>query len=183
MIIGITGSFGAGKGAVVDFLTKTKKFKHYSASGFIVEEIERRGLNVNRDNMIDVANELRNSFGSSYIIDSLYNKAKEVGGDVVIESLRAVAEVRRIKELGGVVLGIDAEPEIRFQRSMLRKSVKDDVSYEKWLAQEKMESNQDDPTKQNIFGALNESDFIITNNGTIKELHVKVDEFLSKYSG
>ena len=182
MIIGITGSFGAGKGAVVDFLTKTKKFKHYSASGFIVEEIERRGLGVNRDSMTMVANELRNSFGSSYIIDSLYNKAKEVGGDVVIESLRAVAEVRRIKELGGVVLGIDAKPEIRFQRSMLRKSVKDNVSYEKWLSQEKTESNQDDSTKQNIFGALAESDHIITNNGTIENLQAQVDQFLEKYS-
>ncbi|PJC56364.1 hypothetical protein CO026_00695 [Candidatus Kaiserbacteria bacterium CG_4_9_14_0_2_um_filter_41_32] len=182
MIIGIAGSFGAGKGAVVDFLTKTKNFQHFSASGFITEEIERRRIDVNRDNMIVVANKLRNSFGPSHIIDSLYNRAKEKGGDVVIESLRAVAEVRRIKELGGVVLGIDAEPEIRFQRAMLRKSVKDNVSYEKWLAQEKMESNQDDLSKQNIFGALEESDHIITNNGTIKELHTKINEFLKQNS-
>ena len=48
MIIGLTGSFGAGKGVVVDYL-KTKGFKHYAARDFITEEINRRNLPVNRD--------------------------------------------------------------------------------------------------------------------------------------
>jgi dephospho-CoA kinase len=178
MIIGLSGSFGAGKGTVVDYLVKQKGFTHYSASGFIVEEIERRGLEINRDTMAAVANELRADHGPSYIIDSLYARAKAFGGDVVIESLRAVAEVKRIKELGGKVLGVDAEPELRYQRSLLRNSEKDHVTYEKWLSQEKAESNQSDPTKQNIFGALKEADYIISNNGTIEELQNATEEFI-----
>lgn len=178
MIIGITGSFGAGKGTVVEYLKREKGFTHYSASGFIVEEIERRGLPINRDSMIVVANELRASHGPSYIIDSLYTRAEEFGGDVIIESLRAVAEVQRIKELGGIVLGIDALPEVRFAHSRARNSVKDDVTFEKWLSQEKAESNQNDPTKQNIFGALKESDYIISNNGTMTALYNEVETFL-----
>lgn len=178
MIIGITGSFGAGKGTVVDYLKKEKGFTHYSASGFIVEEIERRGMPVNRDSMIVVANELRADHGPSYIIDSLYARAEEVEGDVIIESLRAVAEVQRIKELGGIVLGIDALPEVRYKHILARNSVKDHVTFEKWLSQEQAESNQNDPTKQNIFGALKESDYTITNNGTIDELYKEVEKFL-----
>lgn len=178
MIIGITGSFGAGKGTVVEYLKKEKGFTHYSASGFIVEEIERRGMPVNRDSMIVVANELRADHGPSYIIDSLYARAEEVEGDVIIESLRAVAEVQRIKELGGIVLGIDALPKVRFAHILARNSVKDHVTYEKWLEQEQAESNQNDPTKQNIFGALKESDYTITNNGTIDELYKEVEKFL-----
>ena len=38
MIIGITGTLGAGKGAVVEFL-KQKDFKHYSVRNFLIEEI------------------------------------------------------------------------------------------------------------------------------------------------
>lgn len=181
MIIGIAGSFGAGKGTVVEYLKRAKNFTHYSASGFIVEEIERRQLPVNRDTMTVVANELRAAHGPSYIIDSLYERAKKFGGDVVIESLRAVAEVRRIKELGGRVIGVDALPEIRFKRAINRNSVKDHVTYEKWLEQEKAESNQSDPHKQNIFGALKEADFIISNNGTIEELQKAVEEFIKIY--
>ncbi len=180
MIIGITGSFGAGKGTAVEYLKRNHNFQHYSASGFIVEEIERRNLPVNRDTMALIANRMREENGASYIIDSLYARAKASGTRVVIESLRAVAEVKRIKELGGVVLGVDALPEVRYQHILKRNSVKDDVTYEKWLAQEQAESNQTDPYKQNIFGALKESDYIVGNNGSIAEFYIQVDKFLAE---
>jgi dephospho-CoA kinase len=179
MIIGLTGSFGAGKGTVVEYLLQ-KGFKHYSASGFITEEIVRRGMPVDRDSMIIVANDLRAQHSPSYIIDSLYARAVEEGGDAIIESLRAVAEVRRIKELGGTVLGVDADPQIRYERAFARGSEKDNVPFEKWIEQEQKESNTEDPTKQNIFGALRESDAIVTNNGTLEELHQQVDAALAQ---
>lgn len=182
MIIGITGSFGAGKGAAVEYLKEHHGFNHYSASGFIAEEVVRQGLSVNRDTLTEVANALRKEHGPSYVIDSLYERAEKDGGDAVIESLRAVAEVRRIKELGGIVLGIDAPPELRYERTITRGSEKDGVSYEKWLAQEKAESNPHDSTKQNIFGALKESDFVISNEGTMEELGEKIDEVLSQFA-
>lgn len=178
MIIGITGSFGAGKGAVVDYLVSTKGFSHYSASGLITEEIASRGLPVNRDSMILVANDLRATFGPAYIIESLFERAREKGGNAVIESLRAVAEVQKIKELGGFVIGVDADSMTRYSRAFERGSVKDGVSYEKWLEQEKAESNPDDPTKQNIFGALKESDVIVMNNGSMEELFAQVETVL-----
>ncbi len=180
MIIGITGSFGSGKGAVVDYLTQNLHFKHHSASGLITEEIVRRGLPVNRDSMIIVSNDLRKANGPAYIIDSLYKRAQEAGGDTVIESLRAVAEVEKIKELGGKVIGVDANSKLRYERAFKRGSEKDNVSYEKFLSQEKAESNPNDPTKQNIFAALKESDFIVTNNGTLEELHAQIDEVLKQ---
>ncbi|MBP7741668.1 MAG: AAA family ATPase [Candidatus Pacebacteria bacterium] len=180
MILGITGSFGAGKGAVVEYLVTGRGFKHYSASGFITEEIVRRGLPVNRDSMTIVANELRKEHGPSYVIDSLYGRAQEVGGDAVIESLRAVAEVKRIKELGGFVLGITASPQLRYERAFARGSEKDHVSFEKWQEQEQAESNPDDPTKQNIFGALQESTVVVDNSGSLQELYEKIDSVLAR---
>lgn len=179
MIIGITGSFGAGKGAVVEYLVNTKGFTHYSASGFIREEIVRRGMAVDRDALTIVANDLRKEHGASYVIDSLYERARAHGGDAIIESLRAVAEVRRIKELGGFVLGVDALPGIRYERAYARGSEKDVVSFEKWLEQERAETNTTDPTKQDIFGALKDSSVIVSNNGSVEELHRAVDVALA----
>jgi dephospho-CoA kinase len=182
MIIGITGSFGAGKGAVVEYLVGSRGFKHFSASGFITEEVVRRSLPVNRDSMTTVANDLRALHGPTYVVDSLYERAKKVGGDVVIESLRAVAEVRRIRELGGFVLGVDASPEVRYARAFQRGSEKDNVTFEKWIEQEQAESNPNDDTKQNIFGALEQSSTVIENSGTLPELYEKVDEVLADLS-
>jgi dephospho-CoA kinase len=182
MIVGITGSFGAGKGAIVDYLVSKKGFTHYSASAFITEEIIRRKLPVNRDSMIEVGNDLRANFGPAYIVETLYLHAKEAGGDAVIESLRAIAEVIKLKELGGIIIGVDAEPKIRYERSVLRGSEKDAVTYDKWLEQEKIENNPNDPTKHNIFGALKMSDYTILNNGTLEELHTQIEAFLKKFS-
>ena len=84
-----------------------------------------------------------------------------------------------MKELGAVVIGVDADPEVRYRRIVSRGSETDHVSFEEWLAQEKKESNPDDPTKQDIFGALRESDSIVVNDGTVEELYQKIDKLLS----
>ena len=181
MILGITGSFGAGKGAVVDYLTQ-KGFAHFAARSFLIEEIERRGLPVNRDTMADVANDLRAKNGPTYVMEQLLKQAEASGKDAVIESLRAIAEVRFIQEEGGIVLGVDAPAKIRFERVIKRASETDHVTFEKWEEQEKKEMNPDDPAKQDIFGALKISDVIIQNDGTIEELHAKVDAFLTDFS-
>ncbi len=179
MIVGLTGSYGAGKGAVVEYL-KTKGYAHFSASSFIVEEIQRRGLSIDRDTMIAVGNELRKLHGPAYIVESLFERASVAGGNAVIESIRATDEAKKIKELGGVVIGVDADSKIRYARAVARGSEKDRVTYEKWHEQETIESNTSDPTKQNIFGALKESDHIIQNDGTLQELYKEIDRVLEK---
>jgi dephospho-CoA kinase len=179
MILGLAGSFGAGKGAVVEYL-QSKGFLHYSASGFITEEIEKRNMPVTRDSMILVGNDLRQKHGPAYIVEALYNRALAHEGNAIIESLRAVAEVEKIKELGGVVIGVDADPKLRYERSQQRGSVKDGVSFDKWASQEQQEMNPDDPTKQDIFGALKKADIVVFNNTTFDELYAQIDEALVK---
>lgn len=180
MIIGITGSFGAGKGVVVDYLVKQKGYTHYSVRNFIFEEAKRRGLDITkgREVTIPLGNELRATHGPAYLVETLYGQALERGGDAVIESLRAVAEVRRLKELGAFVLGVDADERLRFERSIKRGSETDSVSFEQWQDQERRESNPNDPTKQDIFGALKESNAIVQNNGTVEELYAQVEKAL-----
>jgi len=181
MIIGITGSFGAGKGAVVDYL-KEKGFAHFSARSFIIGEIEKRGLPVNRDTMAATANELRAQHGPTYVLEQLMQQAEKAQKDAVLESLRAKAEVEYVQQQGGIVLGVDAPAEIRFARVIKRGSETDHVTLEKWVEQEQKEMNPDDPTKQDIFGALQLSDVIIQNDGTIPELHQKIDQFLEQFT-
>lgn len=182
MIIGITGSFGAGKGEVVRYLIDKKGFKHYSARVFIQEEAKKRGLDISkgREVTIPVANELRAQHGPTYIIESLYNQALAEAGDAVIESIREVAGAKFIQEKGGVVWGIDADPKLRYERAFARKSETDKVTFEEWLDQERRESNPGDPTKQDIFGALKESNAVFQNNGTLEELRTQVEVALQK---
>lgn len=184
MIIGLTGSFGAGKGCVTDYLVDKKGFAHFSARTFIFEEAKRRGLDINkgREVTIPVANDLRKKYGPAYIMEQLMQQAKAHGGNAVIESLRAVAEVKYIQSMGGIVLGVDADPLVRYERIVKRGSETDHVSFEKWKQQEQEESNPNDPTKQDIFGALRESDYIIMNTNSLEELNAEIDVFIEKNS-
>lgn len=182
MLIGITGSFGAGKGCVSDYLVNQKGFAHFSARAFITEEIIRRGLDINRDVTTIVANDLRKQGGPTYIFEQLVRQAEAHGGDAVVESVRAVAEAKYIKQKGGVVLGVDADPQIRYERIVKRGSETDHVSFEEWHEQELRESNPDDPTKQDIFGALKASDYIILNTDSLESLETEVEKFLARYA-
>jgi len=62
MIIGLTGKNGSGKTAVSEYL-QSRGFEYYSLSDEIRREIRGRGLEITREILIDVGNELREKFG------------------------------------------------------------------------------------------------------------------------
>ncbi len=182
-IIGITGTLGAGKGTIVEYLLK-KGFKHHSVREFLVEEIMRRGLKSDRESMVLVANELRERHGSSYIVEQLYSRAKEVGGDAVIESIRCVGEVEALRGKKGFVLfAVDADIETRYSRIVERKSVSDGVSFEEFVGQEQREMSSDNPVKQNLKKCIGMADYSFKNDWTIEELCKKVGAVLDKVRG
>jgi dephospho-CoA kinase len=179
IIIGITGTIGAGKGTVVEYLVKNKGFKYYSVRELIIEEVEKKGLEKNRDNMVTVANDLRQKYGSSYVADELYRRALVSGDNCIIESLRTVGEIESLKSKGSfVLLAVDANPKTRYERILERKTTTDNVSFEKFLEDEKREMESDDPNKQNLKKCIELADFVIDNNGNLDELNSKIEEIL-----
>jgi len=179
LIIGITGTLGAGKGTIVDYLVSRKGFAHYSVRAYIAEEIVRRGMEVNRDSMVVVANDLRRQHSPSYITDELYFMAIKAGKDAVIESIRTPGEVISLRKKGNFVLfAVDAPPEVRYERIRQRNSETDHISFETFLMNEKREMESDDPFTQNIARCIKQADFTFTNDGTIEELNEQVESVL-----
>lgn len=179
MIIGITGTLGAGKGTVVEYL-KTKGFKHFSVRDFLNEDLARRGLVSNRDNMLAVANDLRATHGPGYIAEQLTDKAVEEGGNAVIESIRSLGEGATIKSHGGLMWAVDADIKKRYERITQRQSETDKVSFEKFVQDEQAEFANTDPSKNNLRGLIATADAVFQNNGTPKELFAQVEKALQK---
>ncbi len=181
MIIGITGTDGAGKGTVVDYLVRQKGFEHYQARALILEEIAKRGVPDDRNQMRLVGNDLRRLHGNDYIIRTFLERARETGAkDVVIDSLRAVAEAETLKAAGGIVLAIDADQRLRYERVQKRRSSSDQVSFEQFHDQEELEKNDPDPHGMQKQKVMEMSDYIIHNDNDTTELFRNVDEFLNQ---
>lgn len=184
IIIGITGTLGAGKGTIVDFLVEERHFTHYSVRAFLLEEIRKRGMPENRDSMFTLANELRAQHGSSYVTDQLYLQAAESGHNCVIESIRTPGEVESLRKSGNfTLLAVDADQRLRYDRIRLRESETDQVSFETFRENELREMTTADPTRQNLQRCIEMADFILLNNGTKEELLRKTIEVLSHIGG
>ncbi len=184
MIIGITGTLGAGKGTIVDYLIKEKGFAHFSVRSYLVDEIILRKLPVNRDSMVLVANELREKYGSSYLIDQLYEQSLKSGRNAIIESIRTPGEIDSLRKKGHFFLfAVDAEAHKRYDRIQIRNSETDNVSFETFLENEHREMNSTDPNHQNLQRCINMANYIFDNNGTIDQLNQQVDKALIDIQG
>jgi dephospho-CoA kinase len=179
MILGITGTNGAGKGTVVDYLVQKHGYTHYSVRAAITEEIQKRGLELNRTNLNEVATDLREKFGPGYFGNLFIEKAKKEGiGNYIIESIRNPFEAENIKEHGGKILIVDADRDIRFGRITSRASATDGVTFEEFVAQEDREMTSEDssnPAKMSIHAVMQMADYTLFNNGSIEELFAQID--------
>lgn len=179
--IGITGTIGAGKGTVVEYLEKSRGYRHFSVRSFLLDLIRQEGMPENRDSMFLLGNRLRNEFGPSYVVDCLYKLANESGDNCIIESIRTTGEAAFLRARGNFYLvAVDADPKIRYERIILRKSETDAVSFITFAENEEREMTSTDPGRQNLRECIRMADFVLTNNGSREELFAQVDEILKK---
>ena len=182
IVIGITGTLGAGKGTVVEYLVQKYGFSHYSVRKYLTKELSKFGKVPNRDNFTELANQLREVHQSpSFLIEELYREAIGEGRPAIIESIRTVGEIDKLKSLGPFyLLAVDGDRAVRYQRIIGRRSETDFISFEEFVEDEDREMHAIDPNKQNLHACMSRADFQILNNTTKEDLRDKVDHFMSQ---
>jgi len=181
MILGITGTDGSGKGTVVDYLVLHKGFTHYSARQIWIDILNERGIEVTRPNLRLTGNEMRATHGDDFLITYYLKKITEDGTEnAIIESIRALKEAETLKANGGILIAVDADPKIRYERVQARRSESDKVTFEQFVAHEAMELNDPDPHGMQKRKVMEMADYTIFNNGSLAELEKQIEDVFSK---
>ncbi len=101
-----------------------------------------------------------------------------IAGPTVIDSIRNPAEVAALREQPGfILLAINAPAALRFERVSLRGRNESAATFEDFLDKEAEEKSAD-PAAQQIHTCVALADLTITNDGSIEDLHRRLEELL-----
>lgn len=173
-LIGITGTNGAGKGEVAAYLTK-KGYDYFSLSDLIREEMEKKGGEINRNNLIKMGNKLREKFGADILARRVMKRIK---GKAVIDSIRNPKEVGYLrKHKSFLLLAVDAPVELRFERVRSRGRDESASNLEEFIRMEEEEMT-DYKNGQQIGNCMYLADITLINDGSLEDLHKKLEALL-----
>ena len=146
ILLGVTGTNGAGKGVFVAYLKERYGASHYSVRNYLVQSLKEKGLPTDRPAMRALANSIRNNQHGAFIIEALCKQAQDDPGIVIIESIRNPMEIDFLKRWNAKskLVAIDAPQELRYQRAIERSSSTDAIDFETFQAQEASEWTNDD---------------------------------------
>jgi dephospho-CoA kinase len=177
-IIGLAGTNGSGKDTVGQVLADHAGYLFISGSELLRDEAKRRKLPVERENLRMISAEWRRQYGLGVLIDRALVEFEKQSGKYTgfaIASIRNPGEADRVHELGGIMIWVDADPKIRYDRvvnSNRGRSGEDTKTFEQFLAEEAAEMNKpaggDDATL-NMAAVKQKCDIFLPNNGNSLE--------------
>lgn len=169
-IIGLSGTNGSGKDTIGHLLARKYQFLFVSSTDLLASELLQRGLPTDRIHKAEQSAEWRRQYGMAAIVDkALQAFDPAIHKGLVVGSLRHPGEVDRVHELGGKVIWVDADPEVRYARITHndRGRIEDQKSYQDWLADEWREMHPTgDAATLNVSQVKAQADIFIENNGS-----------------
>lgn len=180
MIIGITNLPCSGAGAFARFLAE-KGFEEMSYSGLLREELRKRGVEITREAMQNLGNEIREKHGAGELSKRLIAKMKK-DRNYVLTTIRNPAEVEELRKRKDFFLvHLDVPREMRYRWMVARGRERDPISYGEFIEMDKKELGFGQKAHGlQIQACFDIADFKIVNDSSIEELKKKVDELLAR---
>jgi dephospho-CoA kinase len=173
-IIGLSGTNGGGKDTAGHILQKYYGFLFVSVTDLLRDEAEKRAIEPDRENLRTISAEWRRESGLGVLVDKALAKYEGVkeqyAGGLIMASMRNPGEADRVHELGGVMMWVDADPRIRYDRVQANaasrgRAAEDQKTYKEFLAEQEAEMHQSgDEATLSIAGVKAKCDIFIDNN-------------------
>lgn len=182
-IIGIAGTNGSGKDTVGEILANDYGWLFVSVADFLREEAKKRGLPIEREILRTISAEWRRQRGLGVLIDKavkLFEQSKGKYKGLVVSPMRNPGEAQSVKDLGGSLVWVDADPKVRYERITKRqRSTEDQKTFEQFLAEERAEmQHSGDEATLSLGDVKAKADIFIENNGTLEEFKQAINQAL-----
>lgn len=174
LFIGLAGTLNAGKDSLGDKLAHDYGFLHMSTSDMI-RLMKKREFGDGPESLLlrndPYINKLRSERGPGFLVQAVHDdwkKSKEkFPGGYVASAIRAIGEAEKVRELGGVIVFVDADARVRYERSQARGRDANEKgkSFEEFMASERLEIDVDpnDKSVQNLTAMKEMADIVISN--------------------
>ncbi|MFA6305987.1 MAG: AAA family ATPase [Candidatus Gracilibacteria bacterium] len=189
MIIGLTGSMGCGKGEVVKILEK-EGFSYITLSMMVREEARKRGIEEEREKLMEVGNSMRREEGAGVLARRALMKILASSSDKwVVDGIRNPAEIDELRKVVAVegkdlrcfIVGVDTEKELLISRILSRARESDAKTRDEIVHKIDRELGVgEEEDGQQVARCLQKVDNVIDNNGTLEELGVKFLEWYAR---
>ncbi len=180
IILGFVGEIASGKGEAIKYLIKHRRATTIRFSSSLRDILNRLHLEISRKNLQRLSTIVRKNFGEDLLAKIVAaDVAKEKSQLVAVDGIRRIADVKHLLKLPYFqLIYLTADPKIRFQRIINRRENQGDAK-KTWSAFQKEEKAEAERQIKNI---AKKCDFIITNNGSKKELFQEIENLLNKIS-
>ena len=180
MIIGLTGSLGAGKDTILEYL-ESQGFNYFTFSNILREEAKNRNMELTRKNLQDLGNNLRKKHGAGILAQRLLQKINLKERNIV-NGIRNPAEIEELKKNNSFFLvAVDAPAQLRFSRLVSRDREMDPKTWEEFLKVEARDKGEGEKEHgQQVAACMEMADFNICNDGDIGAVHEQIKKILGQ---
>ncbi|MEM5798893.1 MAG: AAA family ATPase [Candidatus Aenigmatarchaeota archaeon] len=176
VVIGLVGKRYSGKNVFAEYVAKKYGFQLLDFTADVLAPLlKKKGKMITRDNLIELATEMRKRHGNDVLAKLLAKKAKKK--NIVISGIRFPEEVTYFKNCfpNFLIVAILAPAKQRWKRRIEAGKGEMKMSFRQFLDIEKRE------TERHIDRIIKDADLRIKNDGSKKELYLKIDRLINKY--
>ena len=180
-IVGLVGYSNSGKGTYCSFVKSTLGIPSLTTGDIVRAEVRRRNLEVTAQNIAEVSDQIRQETKNLFmeIAKTYLEKLASINDIVIVDSLRELVDKDVLQKYTSNLktVGIYADLEIRYNRTLLRRREGDLLSLDGFLRLEDRERHLGtDELLKNV-------DVRIVNNGDLSDFYKRSIKITKKLIG
>lgn len=176
IIIGFTGPIASGKDASQKYLSEKYGAISFRFSTIMRDILQRLSLEINRLNLSRLSSILRENFSEDLFAKVIANDVNNSPAKlIIVDGIRRQADIKYLRDIPNFYLvGINADPEIRYKRLIKRKENIGDENktYKQFIADHQLE------TELSIPVIMAQANYQINNDLSLENLYQQLDKII-----